>query len=235
MKKCLIATALLTLTLLAAHAEIRKWTSTAGGTIKAEFVKLENNKVFLKTADGKIKQIPKAKLIKSDQLLVTKLSSPFYDPEKEKAAAEAPKASPALYRLFGDELRNNRKKKVSTDLLAGKTVGIYFSAHWCPPCRAFTPELVKFHKELTRKGKPFEIVFVSSDHDKSSMYNYMKEMDMPWLALPFNDDHKKSLSQKYGITGIPTLVIINPDGELITKNGRGNVTQKGADAFDGWK
>jgi len=26
---------------------------------------------------------------------------------------------------------------------AGRTLGLYFSAHWCPPCRGFTPKLGK--------------------------------------------------------------------------------------------
>jgi nucleoredoxin len=140
-----------------------------------------------------------------------------------------------MYELFGKELRTSQKKKVTVDTLAGKTIGIYFSAHWCPPCRAFTPELVKFHKELTEQGKPFEIIFVSSDHDKNAMYSYMKEMDMQWIALPFGDDHKPMLAKKYKVSGIPKLVIIDTNGDLITENGRGNVAQHGKDAFNQWK
>ena len=87
---------------------------------------------------------------------------------------------------------------------------------------------------MTHDGKPFEIVFVSSDHDSESMYNYMKEMDMPWLALEFDDDHKAALKNKYNVKGIPKLVIIDAEGKLITENGRGDVTDRGDSAFDGW-
>ncbi len=151
------------------------------------------------------------------------------------AEAQQPTAPEAIEKLFGQELRSAEKKTVPTDALAGKTVGIYFSAHWCPPCRAFTPELVKFHSELTKKGEAFEIVFVSSDRDEKAMYEYMEEMEMPWLALPFGDDHKQQLSEKYNVRGIPKLVIIDKEGKLITENGRGDVSRHGADAFKEWK
>jgi thiol-disulfide isomerase/thioredoxin len=36
----------------------------------------------------------------------------------------------------------------SADALAGKVVGIYFSAHWCQPCRDFTPRLAAFYQVL---------------------------------------------------------------------------------------
>ncbi len=45
----------------------------------------------------------------------------------------------------------------------------YFSAHWCPPCRAFTPKLVEFYNANAGKKTKFEIIFVSSDHDQKSM------------------------------------------------------------------
>ncbi len=88
---------------------------------------------------------------------------------------------------------------------------------------------------MTKQGKPFEIIFVSSDRDKNSMYDYMKEMDMPWLALPFGDSHKRQLTEKFHVSGIPKLVIIDSKGKLITENGRGTVSNKGNDAFDDWQ
>ncbi|CAM9401327.1 unnamed protein product, partial [Heterosigma akashiwo] len=38
-------------------------------------------------------------------------------------------------------LINNQNQAVSQGALAGKVVAIYFSAHWCGPCRKFTPQL----------------------------------------------------------------------------------------------
>jgi nucleoredoxin len=64
-------------------------------------------------------------------------------------------------------------------------IGLYFSAHWCPPCRGFTPKLAEWYTNLTDgplKGK-LEIVFISSDRDQAAFEEYFESM--PWLALPF--------------------------------------------------
>jgi len=102
-----------------------------------------------------------------------------------------------------------------------KAIGLYFSAHWCPPCRGFTPKLAEFYtKDLKEKG--LEIVFVSSDKDDKQFKDYFK--DMPWLALPFSDrDKKAELSKKFKVQGIPSFVIVNPSGETITTDGRSAV------------
>ena len=45
--------------------------------------------------------------------------------------------------------------------------------------------------------------------------------EMPWLSLPFADRaRKEKLSSKYGVAGIPTLVVLTAEGELVTKDGR---------------
>ena len=58
------------------------------------------------------------------------------------------KLSPGLIDLF-PVILNSSGQEVSKEVLAGKIIGIYFSAHWSPPDR-FHPKLVQFDT-ITRK------------------------------------------------------------------------------------
>jgi nucleoredoxin len=71
----------------------------------------------------------------------------------------------------------------------------------------------------------FEVVFVSSDRDEGQWASYFAEM--PWLALPFNDRGRKdTIASKFGISGIPTLVLLDAEtGETINANARMDVVQ----------
>jgi len=130
----------------------------------------------------------------------------------------------AFVELFGEHLLTKEGLKPTETVLSGKTaVGIYFSAHWCPPCRGFTPKLAEMYS-TTFSGKGMEIVFVSSDRDESAFTDYYGEQ--PWVALPYDQrDMKSSLSKKYKVQGIPTFVILGPDGKTITMDGRTAVLQ----------
>merc|ERR1719240_1851600 len=129
----------------------------------------------------------------------------------------------AFVKLLGDKLETASGTVSTAEALAGKTVGLYFSAHWCPPCRGFTPVLSQaYSSALNAKG--LEIVFVSSDRDAAAFKSYFNEQ--PWLALPFTARKAKAqLSEKFGVSGIPTLVLLNSDGTLLDKNGRAKVMQ----------
>lgn len=123
----------------------------------------------------------------------------------------------------GKQLQSPSGEKVDAATLAGKTLGLYFSAHWCRPCQMFTPELVKWFgnfKANAANKDDFEIVFVSSDRDDDSFSHYYATMT-GFHALPFAErDTKAELSSKFGIQGIPSFVIVDADGNLITKKGR---------------
>ena len=98
----------------------------------------------------------------------------------------------ALKDLLGDKIVGKNGDKDVAELVGeGKVVALYFSAHWCPPCRAFTPQLAEWYKKFKdgEKGSKFDIVFVSSDRDQGSFDEYYN--DMPWLALPFAEREKK--------------------------------------------
>ena len=100
---------------------------------------------------------------------------------------------PNIIDILGDKLVNKQGEPVDINCLGGNksVVGLYFSAHWCQPCRSFTPELVTFYNKVkqSESGKCFEIVFVSSDKTAEEFEGYYGEM--PWLALPFAERDRK--------------------------------------------
>jgi thiol-disulfide isomerase/thioredoxin len=129
----------------------------------------------------------------------------------------------------------NKEGTESSPDFSGKIVGLYFSAHWCPPCRGFTPKLSEKFTLLKEEGKQFEIVFVSSDEDEESARNYFNEMSWD-MMIPFDDEEtKKLLDSKYQIRGIPTLVLINGDtGATMTTDGRSTLFEVEFDSLSNY-
>ncbi|NNE93408.1 MAG: redoxin domain-containing protein [Verrucomicrobiales bacterium] len=150
------------------------------------------------------------------------------------AVAQDEKKVESVAKIFPEKLENAKGEEVSHDVLTDKIVAIYFSAHWCPPCRAFTPSLVEFHKK--NKGDDFEIVFVSFDNSEAEKAKYISEVGMEWLSVAGNrSDVGNALGQKYGVRGIPALVVLAPDGSVITKEGRADVSGNADGALAKWK
>jgi len=115
----------------------------------------------------------------------------------------------SLTEVLGTTFEKKGKQLTFEKDLAGKIFGVYFSAHWCPPCRGFTPKLAQAYKKLTEEQKKdFEIVFASSDRDQKSFEEYAAEM--PWAVIPYADRARKdALSSFFEVEGIPTLVLID--------------------------
>merc|ERR1712063_241733 len=115
------------------------------------------------------------------------------------------KNHPTMDSLKGAKLVKADGSSVEADsALEGKDLILfYFSAHWCPPCRQFTPML--------------------KDRSNEDMLSYMKESHGDWLATEHGSSLTNDLKQKFGIQGIPTLVVVKPDGTLVTKDGRAHV------------
>lgn len=138
--------------------------------------------------------------------------------------------------LAGLTLVKKNKEQVSADdsLADKEIIAFYFSAHWCPPCRMFTPILADFYEEIKDQELPLEIVFVSSDETEEGLFGYMNEAHGDWLAVPFGSPAAEKLSEKFGIQGIPALVVTKKDGTVVSENGRGDVEKKGVNAYKDW-
>lgn len=144
------------------------------------------------------------------------------DPEGKKF----PWKPPSFFEALGDDfLKGTEGDSVSLAEIrsdGAKYIGLYFSAHWCPPCRGFTPTLVSAY-ESHLKAKGLEIIFVSSDRDQASFLEYFGSM--PWLAIPNGDERKGALSKRFGVSGIPSLVVVDAQtGETLSPDARGAVS-----------
>ncbi|MFN2621220.1 MAG: thioredoxin-like domain-containing protein [Chthoniobacterales bacterium] len=96
-----------------------------------------------------------------------------------------------------------------------KLIALYHSAHWCPPCRKFTPQLVAFYNKVAAAHPEFELVFVSNDKSASAMEGYMRDEQMPWPAVSFDKVPGNAALMKYFGESIPCLVVVDENGKVI--------------------
>lgn len=147
-----------------------------------------------------------------------------FSPPSEATVAHA--LSPGIRRWFqaldnGTLIRKGVSKPLPLEeALGGKEfVLLYASAHWCGPCRQFTPMLANWYQQL--KGEYAEVVFLSADHDESGFRSYFQGSH-PWLAVDFEDDARENLMGAIRTTGIPRLVVLSGrTGKIIEDNAVG--------------
>jgi nucleoredoxin len=113
-------------------------------------------------------------------------------------------------------LQNGNLVSCYDEELAPKQIyGLYFSAHWCGPCRKFTPQLVAYYNQITHDHPEFEIIFVSADKSAEGMATHMRESGMPWPAIEYGKVANVPALQRYAGRGIPDLVIVDASGKVL--------------------
>ncbi|XP_010913793.1 probable nucleoredoxin 3 [Elaeis guineensis] len=151
-----------------------------------------------------------------------------------EAVDEAKRHGGKLEELLGcngrDYVISSDGAKIPIADLVGKTIGLYFGAHWCPPCRTFTSMLAEAYNELRdAKNESFQIIFISTDRDEDEFQSSLEEM--PWLAIPYADKTRYDLSRIFDVKGIPRLVLLGADGKVLGTDGRAMISSYGAKAF----
>lgn len=104
--------------------------------------------------------------------------------------------------------------------VAGKVVLVDFWATWCGPCLEEIPNILAAYEKYHAKG--FEVVGVSVDDEREAVAALLQAKPLPWPIL-FGDGFNGPMAKRYGIIGIPQLILVGRDGNVICLNAKGDV------------
>jgi thiol-disulfide isomerase/thioredoxin len=100
--------------------------------------------------------------------------------------------------------------RVTSKELAGKTIVLDFWGTWCAPCRAATPDLVKFANKYV-KDPNFVMIGISSDMPKDAqvLRDYITKHKMAWLQ---RHDLPPEVIPVFDVKSFPTYIVIDGKG-----------------------
>lgn len=138
----------------------------------------------------------------------------------QKAASNKQAAVGSLVMDFTLQDTTGAQHRLKDYIGKGKYVLFEFWASWCGPCRADIPHLREVYALYNQKG--FEIVSISLDDDKEKWLKAIKEEKMKWTQLSDLKAFDSELAKNYRIRGIPSCLLFDPQGKLVTRNMRGS-------------
>ena len=104
-------------------------------------------------------------------------------------------------------------QKLSDYVGKGKVALVDFWASWCGPCRAEIPNI----KALKAKyGDKFDVVGVAVWDNPDDTRKAMEQLEITWPFI-IGTQQLSEPTDIYGITGIPHIMLIGPDGTILAR------------------
>lgn len=112
-------------------------------------------------------------------------------------------------------LKNKEGKQISLSELKGKYILIDFWATWCEPCIREIPYSKKLEEEFGDKN--IEFVYICIDDKKESWEKHIAKGELNGIQLFADESESKELKDNYNIHGIPSYMLVDKEGKIITQ------------------
>lgn len=116
--------------------------------------------------------------------------------------------------------------KISMKDLKGQVVVLDFWATWCRPCVAEMPKMKKLYAKYHDEGVQFIGISLDKSEDQGgleALKKYVSEKEISWPQYYLRKDGDIKFSNSWGISGIPSLFIIDKKGNLRSTQARGKL------------
>jgi peroxiredoxin len=110
---------------------------------------------------------------------------------------------------IGFRLQTLQGRTVTLESLRGKAVIISFWATWCFPCREEMPRLEQLYRQNAARG--LEVLGVTTEEptERSTIDAFVQKYSVTFPIL-----YAGGLDKRYGVNGLPSVVVISPDGKI---------------------
>ncbi|CAM9356821.1 unnamed protein product, partial [Chrysoparadoxa australica] len=130
-----------------------------------------------------------------------------------------------------DNAGKGTTKSVDDTAIKGKHVALYFNSKAVEDkleevaqgqgVITPTPRLKEVYAETKAAGKDFEMVYIPVAENEEGFSEHFK--GMPWLGMKPDNATTMNLVRKYGVNVLPAVIVVDPEGEVVTTDGYSNM------------
>lgn len=101
-------------------------------------------------------------------------------------------------------------ERIELSEFRGKGVFLNFWGTFCPPCVKEMPIMDELYQEYREQG--VEIVAINVNEPELTVKRFVERLD---LSFPVTIDRGMNVSEAYGISPLPTTVLIDENGQIV--------------------